>query len=204
MKDETDKRLLATLKSHNPYRVRCYNGEDDTREVAVPTKRKRWAQVIAAIEGKPWSRVELLDKGGAVLAYVDNEGPARELEELGPSFAGTGGQLILGERIASLALKSMREAMAFRDAETVALLRSMGDVVREMSAGVRSLAEVYREQNAAVEDAAELRIAAASEQGGGDMKQLLEALPVLLQALPMLRTLVSGDAPHVPSNGVRK
>ena len=81
------------------------------------------------------------------------------------------------------------------------LLRSQGDVVRELTNGVRALAEVYREQNLAVEEAAEARIAAVAEASGGDWKQLLEAMPVLLQAMPLLKSLVSGDAPK--PNGVR-
>lgn len=202
MKDDTDTKLLATLKRHNPFKVRCYNGEDDTRDVAVPQRRRRWASVISAIEAKPWSRVELLDKSGAVLGYADNEGAARDVEELGPSFAGIGGQLLLGERIAALAVKTAVDAMKLRDSEQQSLLKAQGDVVRELTNGVRALAEVYREQNIAVEEAAEARIAAVAEASGGDWKQLVEALPVLLQAMPILKSLVSGDAPK--PNGVHK
>lgn len=201
MKDDTDSKLLATLKRHNPFKVRAYNGEDDSRDIAVPTRRRRWSQVIAAVDAKPWSRVELLDKSGAVLAYVDNEGAARDLEDLGPSFAGVGGQLMLGERIAALAVKTATDALRLRDSEMTTLLRAQGDVVRELTNGVKALAEVYREQTLAVEEAAEARIAAVAEQSGGDMKQLMEALPVLLQAAPLLRSLLSGDAPQ--PNGAR-
>lgn len=205
MKDETTEKLLATLKRHNPHKVRCYNGDDDTRDIAVPQRRKRWSSVIAAIEAKAWTRCELLDKSGAVLGYADNEGPARDVEDLAPAFVGVAGQLTLAERIAGLVVKAQRDAMTFRDSEVANLLRAQGDVVREMAAGVRALAEVYREQTHAVEDAAEARIAAAAaaaDANGGDLKQLMEALPVLLQALPMLRALISGDAPA--SNGARK
>ncbi len=200
MKDITDTKMLATLKRHSPFKVRVYNGEDDTRDVAVPTKRRRWAQVIAAIDAKPWSRIELMDKSGAALAYLDNEGPARDMEELGPTFAGVGGQLLLGERIAALAVKTAVDALKLRDSETTTLLRAQGEVVRELTNGVKALAEVYREQTMAVEDAAEQRIAAAAEASGGDLKQLMEAMPVLLQALPVLKALVSGE---VKPNGAR-
>ena len=202
MKDDNDTKLLATLKRHNPFKVRCYNGEDDTRDIAVPQRRRRWASVISAIDAKPWSRVELLDKSGAVLGYADNEGGARDVEELGPSFVGVGGQLMLGERIAALAVKTAVDALKLRDSEMTSLLRSQGDVVRELTNGVRALAEVYREQNLAVEEAAEARIAAVAEASGGDWKQLLEAMPVLLQAMPLLKSLVSGDAPSKP-NGAK-
>lgn len=206
MKDAAAEKLLATLKRHNPHRVRCYNGDDDVRDVAVPQRRRRWSTVIEAIEARPWSRVELLDKSGAVLGYADNEGPARDVEDLAPGFAGVGGQLLLAERIAALVVKAQREAMTFRDSEVSALLKAQGDVVREMSAGVRALAEVYREQTVAAEDAAEARAAAAAAAASSsELKQLVEALPTLMQALPLLRGLLAGggsDAPHArPKNG---
>lgn len=208
MKDETTGKLLATLKRHNPFRVRVYNGEDDTREVAVPQRRRRWATVIEAIEAKPWTRVELLDKSGAVLGYADNEGPARDTEDLTPSFAGVGGQLMLGERIAALCMKSVQTAFATRDAEMSALLQAQGAVVREMATAVTALGEVYQAQREAAEDAAESRavaeVAAAAAANGGQLKELLDALPQLVQLLPLVKGLLgAGDAP-APSNGVRK
>lgn len=203
MKDENAGKLLATLKRHNPFKVRAYNGEDDVREIAVPQRRRRWATVIEAIEAKPWTRVELLDKSGAVLGYADNEGPARDAEDLAPSFAGVGGQLMLGERIAALAMKSVREAMASRDEETRALLQAQGAVVREMATAVTALGEVYQAQREAAEDAAESRAEAAVAANGGQVKELLDALPQLLQLLPLVKGLLgSGDAPA--PNGARK
>lgn len=208
MKDATEAKLLATLKRHSPFKVRAYNGEDDARDIAVPQRRRRWATVISAIEAKPWSRVELLDKSGAVLGYADNEGGARDVEELAPSFAGVGGQLLLGERIAALCMRSVKEATASQDEGMRALLSAQGEVVREMAVAVKSLGEVYRDRSDAAEDAAEARAqaaAAAAEAAGGDIKQLLEALPMLVQAMPMLRALLaSGTAPDNsarPKNG---
>jgi hypothetical protein len=201
-KDDTERKLLATLRRFEPFKVRAYNGDDDARDIAVPQRRKRWNQVIEAIEAKPWTRVELLDKSGAVLGYADNEGPARDVEDLGPSFAGIGGQLCLAERISALVVKAQREAMAFRDAEVTALLKAQGDVVREMAAATRSLAEVYREQTVAAEDAAEARAAAQlAVNGGSQLKELMEALPVLMQALPLLRNMLT--AGPATTNGVR-
>jgi hypothetical protein len=203
MKDQTRETLLATLKRHNPHKVRAYNGEDDARDVAVPQRRRRWSTVIEAIEAKPWSRVELLDKSGAVLGYCDNEGPSRDVEDLAPSFAGVGGQLLLGERIAQLCMSSVARAVSQRDEETKALLAAQRDVVKEMAAAVQALGEVYREQTVAAEQAAEARAVAAAAGEGGQLKELMEALPMLMQALPLLRGLLgSGEAPA--PNGARK
>lgn len=191
MKDATQEKLLATLKSHNPHKVRAFNGEDDSRDIAVPQRRRRWAAVIGAIEARPWSRVELLDKSGAVLAYVDNEGPARDVEDVGPSYAGIGGQLLLGERIAAVAMKAAREAVLSRDEEMKALLAAQGTVVREMAAAVKSLGEVYREQNVAAEEAAEARALAATAGQSSELKELLDAVPQIVQALPIIRALLA-------------
>jgi hypothetical protein len=204
MKDQTRETLLATLKRHNPHKVRAYNGEDDSRDIAVPQRRRRWASVIEAIEAKPWSRVEMLDKSGAVLGYCDNEGPSRDVEDLAPSFSGIGGQLLLGERIAHLCMTSVAKAVAQRDDETKALLAAQRDVVKEMASAVQALGEVYREQTVAAEQAAESRAIAAAAGEGGQLKELMEALPVLMQALPLLRGLLgSGEAAPLP-NGARK
>jgi hypothetical protein len=201
----TTTKLLSTLKAHNPHKVRAYNGEDDHRDIAVPQRRRRWAQVLSAIEARPWSRVELMDKSGAVLAYVDNDGAARDPEELAPSFAGVGGQLLLGERIAALCMRSVATAVGQRDEEMRALLQAQGSVVKEMAAAVQSIAEVYREQTVAAEEAAESRAAAAAataSANGGDIQQLLQAMPQLLQLAAVAKQmLASGDT---PPNGARK
>ena len=204
MKDETTAKLLATLKRHTPFTVVAYNGEDDSRTIAVPQRRRRWATVIAAVDARPWTRIELLDKSKSVLGYVDNEGPAGDIEDISPSFAGVGGQLLLGERIAALALKSVKEALTSRDTETRELLQAQGAVVREMAAAVTSLGEVYQAQREAVEDAAESRaVAQAAEANSGQLKELLDALPQLVQLLPLVKGLLgAGDAPT--PNGVRK
>lgn len=201
--------LLAALKRHNPAKVRAWSGDDDSRDIAVPTRRKKWAQVIAAIDAKSWSRVELLDKSGSAIAYVDNDGPAREVEEFPVSFAGVGGQLMLGERIAALCMSAVAQAVKQRDDETKALLVAQREVVsaavvgvREMAEAVKSIGEVYREQTVAAEDAA-LSRAAAEAAGGGDFKELMQALPQLLQMLPMLKMLASGEPAALP-NGARK
>lgn len=191
-------RLLACLKRHNPTRVRAFASDDESRDIAVPTRRKRWTQVIEAIEARAWTRVELLNKAGEVIAYVDNTSPASELEELGASMpAGAGGQVLLAERIVAMVMRGQRETMAYRDAEVTALLKAQGDVVRELTAGVRALADVYREQVDAAEHAAEMRAVASNPS---QVKELLDAAPALLQLLPLVGKMLNGDAP----NGVKR
>lgn len=199
----TDK-LLASLKRHNPARVVAYAGDDDARPIAVPTRRKRWAQVIEAINALAWTRVELQDKAGAVLGYVENTEPAGSLSDLGTDKSA--GELRLAERIVTLVLKGQRDAMTFRDAEVTALLKAQGDVVREMTAGMRALTAMYQEQVVAAEQLAETRVLATTQPEKGQLAELLEAAPQIVQALPLIRALLSGgeSAPngaHV--NGTR-
>jgi len=197
-------KLLASLKRHNPTKVRAYAGDDDARDIAVPTRRKKWSQVIEVIEARSWSRVELLDKSGALLGVVENTESARELEDVGPAITGTGAQVQLAERIVGLVLRGQRETMQFRDAEVTALLKAQGDVVREMTAGMRALTAMYQEQVDAASSVAELRATAAAG-GNSDLQQLLDAAPALLQMLPMLKGLLAGgDAPTATktTNGV--
>lgn len=197
--------LLASLKRHNPAKVRAYTSDDDVRDIAVPTRRRRWSQVIEAIEACAWSRVEMLDKSGAALGYVENTAPARELVDIGPALsASDAGELRLAERIVSMVTRAQRETMTFRDAEMTALLAAQGAVVREVVDGMRSLTVMYREQVAASADLATTRAtaaAAAIAPDGGQLKELMEALPVLLQLLPVLRsTLGPGQSTPPPSN----
>jgi len=182
--------LLATLKRFSPAKVRAYSSDDEFREIAVPTRRRKWQSVISAIEARSWSRVEMLDKSGAVLGYLENAEPAGALEDVGSG--GGGGAIKEAERIVALVIRAQRDAMTFRDAEVASLLRAQGDVVREMTAGMRALTAMYQEQVQAAEQVAELRTLAAQGPERGQLTELLEAAPAIMQAMPMLRSLLNG------------
>jgi len=190
--------LLTKLKRYAPSKVRAYASDDDFRDIAVPTRRKRWNQVIEAIEARSWTRVELLDKSGAVIAYVDNTSPASDLEDL--STTSTGKTRSEAEWIVNLVVKAQREAMAFRDSEVQSLLRAQGDVVRELSQAMKDLSGIYTEQRRAAVEAAEIR-ANAANGSSSEWKELLEAAPQLLQMLPYLRQLMGGSGEPKPKNG---
>ena len=162
--DALHAKLLSSLKRQNPARVRAYAGDDDARDIAVPTRRRRWSAVIEAIEARTWTRVELLDKSGAVLGYVDNIEPAREIEDLGGD---TRASKLRSESewIVTLVVKAQREAQA---------------------------------------EVATLQAIAKQGPERGQVGELLEALPVIMQSLPMLRALLGGQSSEQspkPKNG---
>lgn len=188
MSDEKmNAKLLVELKRHEPAKIVAYSGDDDARPIAVPTRRKRWAAVIAAINARSWSRVELQNKAGEMLACVDNTSPAGDVEELDGRAAKVRSE---AEWAVSLALKTGRELLAFRSEEHTVLLRAQGEVVRELTQAMKGLAQIYGEQRDAAVDVAAMR---AEADNGGDVKALLEAAPTILQVLPVLRDMMNGS-----------
>lgn len=192
-----DTQLLATLKRYAPDKLVALVG-DKERAIAVPNVRKRWERVLSTLSGLAWSKLELQDKHGALLATVDNSEPAGELSDL-PAGRAAELQVLLG-----MMMRVHENALKYRDAEVQGLLRAQGDVVREVTASVKALSQLHQEQLVAARElgAIEREQIEAQAANGDQLKQLMEALPVLLQALPVLKQLLgSGDA---PPNGARK
>jgi hypothetical protein len=184
--------MLASLRRLSPAKVRVYAGDDDSRDIAVPARRRKWSQVIEAIEARSWTRCELLDKSGAVLGYIENAEPAGELEELEPGQKSKTRSDV--EWMVGVITKAQRDAMTFRDAEVTNLLRAQGDVVREMVAAMHSLHAINEAKVSAAADVARLQAQAESSDGAGQLKELLDAAPQLLGMLPAIRQLLGGKS----------
>lgn len=182
--------LLGKLRKLNPFKVIVYNG-DESRVVAVPQRRRRWPQVLEAIESSPWSRVVLQNKSGEDLGYVDGEAVPEE-ESVAVARSG-GGATAEAIAIVELVLKGQRAAMEYRDKELTTLLRAQGEVVRELTSGMRALQEIYRAQVDAAMEVSAMQTEAA--MGGGDMQKLLEAAPALIPVIPHLRSLFAQKPP---------
>jgi hypothetical protein len=179
--EDMNAKLLRELRRHEPTKVRVYAG-DEHRDVAVPTRRKKWTTVISAINARSWSTCELLNKNGEVLAYVENMSPATDVEELDGRKAGVRSE---AEWAVQLAVKTGRDMLAFRSEEHRELLKAQGEVLREMSNAMKGLASLYGEQRDAAADVATMR--AEADNRGFDIKGLLEAAPVLIQMAQMAR-----------------
>lgn len=200
-KDNVVEGLLRKLRQLAPHRVRVYDG-DDHRDVAVPTRRRRWAQVIETVEGRPWTRCELLDKSGSVLGYVDN---VEIVEEDALDAPGGNG----AKWIVDLVLRAQQQALHWRAKEHSDLLSGMRDLLEVNTHATRELVELFRVQRDVASDVATMRAAAA---GGdmGDIIKLVEASPQLMQALGPLFALLTGPkakpriaAPPPPPNGAK-
>lgn len=206
--DATADRLLAVLRRLGPTRVRVVNASDETYDVAVPNRRKRWSQVTETIESRPWVRCELLDKHGAVLGFVENDGPAGEIEDIGPTAgAGKMGEL---RSLLDLLLRGQREALSFRDKEHATLLGSMSEMMRTVMEMLRETTVIMREQRDVAAETAALRAAAVPQKEDGsldvdELVKILKASPKALAELapvvgPLLMTLrgAFGGAPPPP------
>lgn len=191
--DKLKEKLLSALKKHSPYRVVAFTGDEDGRTIAVPQRRRRWATVIEAIEARPWSRVELHDKAGSILGYVENNEASADIEDLGD-----GGRMLRtrseAEWIVQLVAKSVREDRSHRNEEITAVLQAQGSFVREMGGAVHALTRIYQEQRDAAAETAEMK--ALADNSGGTVKELLEAAPQILQVLPYIREMMNGKGKH--------
>lgn len=188
MTDELGAKLLATLRSLAPVRVRVYDAQDEHRDIAVPTRRKKWAQVVNTIEARPWIRAELLDKQGCVLGYVQNDGPAGDIEDI--TDHDTSAQQGMHRWFLEMMIRAQTTALSFRDKEHAALLEAMRGMMELNTANTRELMGIMRLQRDEAMELAQIRAAAAE---GGDFDQILkliESSPKLLQTLgPLLMAL---------------
>lgn len=179
-------RLLAQLRRCAPVKVRVYDAQEESRDVAVPTRRKKWSQVVETIEARPWMRVEMLDKSGAVLGYVDNDGPAEELEDIG-SDDRRGGSVFRERAMLELMIKAQTTALQYRDKEHTTLLQNVSVILQTNANVMQETIALMRMQRDEAMQVAQLR--AEAEQGGemGEIVKLIEASPKLMQSFgPLL------------------
>lgn len=204
---DTESKLLATLRRVAPARVIAFNGDtdDDAREISVPKVRKRWSRVADVLAGTAWSRLELLDAKGALLGRFDNTEPAGQLEDLSGNRTGElhPRDVAMTRTLLDMMLKAQATVLQNRDAELTRLMAAQSTVVEQLVAGMRELQAMYQQQVMVASDVAALQ-AQAEAGNGGAFKELLEAAPQLVQALPLIRGMLQGSPAQAPANGVKK
>lgn len=202
--DATSDRLIGKLRQLAPAKVRVVNASDEAYDVAVPNRRKRWSQVTETIESRPWVRAELMDKYGAVLGFVENDGAAGEIEELGATAAGGKmGDMRIG---LELMLRSQHTALSFRDKEHTALLGAMRDMLQLNMEMLRETMVLLREQRDIAAETAAMRASAIpTKEDGIDVEEIVKLLKASPKALaeiapmvaPLLMALRGGSGPIV-------
>lgn len=194
-------KLLATIKRERPAKCVVFVG-DKERAVAVRGGRNFAAQTFRAIEAMgAWTRVELLNKASELLATIENSDPAGELQDIGAT-TGVAAQL---ERLLVIVEKSKERALAQREVEVRSFMQASTEMVRAIAEQAKQQAAMYERQLEVQRETEDIRTdaAAAAASDGDTLSQLLDAAPAILQMLPMLKQLMSGEAAPLP-NGARK
>lgn len=207
--------LRKLINSTNPVAIRVVAPDDSTKVVAV-TKSKRRASLALDAIGKlgPWVRLELLGKSDAIIAAIDNDGPATDLEDIGGTMPA--GEPAKWERMAKIiadaVLKGQRVALDARDADTRAVMGSLGQVVREMNVAMHSLSQLYQQQvQVAISSTIEaMQAQHASEQAQAkdwltQLGELGDAAPKIIPLIPaitgMLKSQMGGPKKGAPPTG---
>jgi hypothetical protein len=194
--------LRAALAKHAAHKVIAYRGDDVLRAIPVPPGRKRNAAVLAVVGKLEWSRVELVDRTGGLLAVVDGSEDGRDDA---PAVEPTGREAYL----LNLMLKAQQVALSHREKETAIALNACTQSVRMLTDAVGALAGLHRKALDAQAEAHSVSIAAAIEAaqaaqaaGGGDdlmSGKLMEQLAPVIMA--RLMAPAPAPAPAGPANG---
>lgn len=204
--DETRARLLQKLRQLAPKRVRVLAGDDDARDIAVPERRRKWSQVIEAIEAQPWVRVELLDRAGLVLGYVENDGPAGDLEDVGmPAALGTP-RMAEVRAMVEIMLRAQREALAQRNAEVSTILAGTSRLIEMFVGAFPAMLQMMAMRGDAAADIARMQAQAQAQDAAKefdplDLVKLMsdpDAMRGLMPLLMGLRQLTAPAAPTTP------
>jgi hypothetical protein len=176
-------KLVATLRRYAPARVRAWDANDKATEIAVPNVRSRWTRVAATIEARAWVRCELLNKDGAVLGYVDNDGPAGDVEDLGDNADNAKQNAWLNTM-----LRAQQVALTYQAKEVSELLRGCTEMMRVQSEAMKQLAGMYQAQvQVAVETAA-----MQAQDNTGDIEKALAIIEAVPDAGTKLLPLIAG------------
>jgi hypothetical protein len=189
---DLDPGVLKALKQLQPFQLRLYLTDGETKMVAIPGKRTRWARVAAILNSQEpaWVKAEALDGRGVTLGVVDNPeletdlAPFEDggLEDIGGDGATVGvlmGQLRSLQGIMlqgqDVALKRQTELVR----TTLDANRQLIEVMVKLVTGFAARLEKSEERAADFFD--QLSQLAGGEEAGSEAGAVLQMLPQLLQ-----------------------
>ena len=179
----SDANPIDSLRKLNPVALKVYTLDGGEKTVAVPKVRNRWLRTYQVIETMTWTRIEALDKGGAVLGVVEDDSM---LEDAVESVEGDERDL----RMAKVLLEVMRSTQKETRAMFETQMRGQAELVEALIGGVRSIAQSY-ETSMAIE-----RTARVAEAAGGVAGSNPEVMAMLQLAVGMMHS-----KPALPAEG---
>jgi hypothetical protein len=198
-------KLTVLIKRLQPASIKVIDAADDERMVAVPkTHRKRWAQVVGNIIGRPWIRCVFLDAKEHELGFFDNDAAASDLETITDDKSVAGA--LREERLLRLMIDAQKTALTYRDNETKDLLAGvttmLGVAIDQCRANAQAMKELAGLYQAQVHVATDIAAMQAAAEHGGDMEQWLKALELAPDAIakfaPLIQILMSRRALPAP------
>lgn len=192
MIDQEDAELLNALKKADPELVRTYApGEDEhNAEIAVPTRRRKWAAVMEAIASVGrWSRLTFHNKKGQLMGGYER-GEPEAVEDISAPGGARAAEL---NRSLELMLKAQERALAYRDKEIGQVLQAIPEVLKMMTHAMASMTGMYQAQ---VQAAADI---AAANVNDGDLAQVAELLKAVPSLMPILGPVLARVLPAAPA-----
>jgi hypothetical protein len=184
--------LTATLTRLRPERLRAELADGEKTEVAVPNVRKRWSRVCETLASLAWTRLECLDKKGAVLGVIESEEPVGVEEELAKVSGREQGLL-------ALMLRSQDVALSRHERSLKVLLDGYGQLLSSVIGRVTQLESSYGQVLRLAQDAVVER--AKQVNGDDSTEAMLKFLEVVGKPKAATPNGTNGVTKPAPAGG---
>ena len=183
-------KVKATRGTHS-LRVLCSDGE--TRDVAIPTARKKWEQLAAILHGLDWMRIELRDIKKQTIGTI--EAGVDEMDELDDDdMEGQDRRVIvLAGQMTKLMLSAQDVALMRDEKKTALLVDSHVKLTRVLTELVSALASLYGASLKAQS------LTGDPEDDGLVSMGFMKDLPAMMQAYAAIKQ--ASGAVAAPTNG---
>ena len=172
--------ITDTIRTSGCASVRAMLADGSERALAVGAGRGRYARLSRTLESLDWTRLELLDSGGAVLDVITRESTATD--DAAPPADDP-----VARQVAIISAETRRHAELLRNMMADAL-QAQRDTIAMLSELTQRLAATHAEAIEAIRAAADAdaRVEAATAAAKSDdtalISKVLETVPALLAA----------------------